>query len=229
MQNEDGRLWLALLLLATSLPVFGADPEVKAGGVVLTLPAPAGDFAESGDKLRTTFFEPLVPSTNRLLDAYLPAQTLAAVNAGKAPGTLDMYAMVEVARRTEYAECTPQAFEQVVKGAEPSMGTFVQNQAGDLADELNIRLKSLGAKPLEIGRVEMLGGLFKKPDAFGFALLTAYKQGDRSVTMASGMAVLRVRQRLIFAYLFRKYESPDTISWLHRNLEAWADAILAKN
>jgi hypothetical protein len=75
----------------------------------------------------------------------------------------------------------------------------------------------------------MLGGVFQKNDASGYAMLTAIKQGDRTTTMAGGFAVLRVRQRLVFTYLYRKYESPDTISWLSKNLEVWSDAILSKN
>jgi hypothetical protein len=92
-----------------------------------------------------------------------------------------------------------------------------------------VRLKSLGAGPVDVGHPEMLGGLFQKSDAAGFAMLLAFKQGERSVTMANGTAFVRVRQRLLFMYLFRKYESPDTVNWLRRNLEPWVDAILAKN
>jgi hypothetical protein len=90
-------------------------------------------------------------------------------------------------------------------------------------------LQSLGTKPIEIGHPEMLGGIFKKTDASGFAMVLAVKQGDRSSTMACGFGVLRVKQRLIFAYLYRKYESPKTVSLVRENLEAWSDAILSKN
>jgi hypothetical protein len=220
-------LWLFLLLFGACLAALAADPKVRAGGIDLTLPGPGSDFAEAGDKLRTTFFELLAPSNNRLLTAYVPAKTLADLNAGKSH-ELDIYSMVEVPRRAEYTDVTPQAFEQVLKGMEPSMGT-VELNAGELQQEMNIRLKSLGSGPIEIGHPEMLGGIFRKPNAAGFAMLSAVKQDDRKDTMAGGMAVLRVKQRLVFAYLYRKYKSPDTISWVRKNLEVWCDAILAKN
>ncbi len=222
------RFRVSLLLFGVCFTVIAADPKVSAGGVELTLPGPGSDFAEAGDKLRTTFFELLAPSSNRLLSAYLPEKTLATLNAGKSLD-LDIYSMVEVPRRAEYSDVTPQAFEEVLKGMETSMGKFDSN-VGDLQQEMNLRLKSLGVKPIEIGHPEMLGGIFRKSDAGGFAMLVAVKQADdRSATMAGGMAVLRVRQRLIFAYLYRKYESPETISWVHKTLEAWCDGILAKN
>jgi len=136
---------------------------------------------------------------------------------------------VEVSRQAEYDECTPQAFQQVLKSVEPTLGKFDAKKIGQLQDEMNSRLQSLGTKPIDIGHPEMLGGVFQKTDASGFAMLLAIKQDDRSVTMAGGFAILRVKQRLIFAYLYRKYESPSTVSGLRVNLEAWADAILAKN
>lgn len=215
-----------VLMLAACLPVVAADPEIKAGGVPLVLPAPADDFGEVGDRLRTTFFEVLTPTTNRLLTAYLPANTLEKLTLGQAPPNLDAYALVQVPRGAEYADCTPEAFSQVVKGVDSSIGTV---SVGELQSELNARLKSLGSKPVEIGRPEMLGRVFNKTDAIAIAMLATVNQNKATARMAIGAAFLRVKQRLVFAYLYHKYESPETVARLGKNLEAWCDAILAKN
>jgi hypothetical protein len=222
-------IWFALLLSGPWLLGAGADPEVQAGGVLLTLPGPNSDFVESGDKLRTTLFELLVPSSNRLLSAYLPPHAISDLSAGKSAGAMDAYAMAQVPRRAEYADCTPQAFAQILKSLEPSMGKLPADKVGQVEEEMNARLKSLDIGRIEFGHPEMLGGVFQKDDASGYAMLMAMKQGDHTTTMAGGFAVLRVKQRLVFAYLYRKYESPDTINWLDKNLEAWSDAILSKN
>jgi len=222
IHTGDKRFWLGVLLLAACLPAVGADPEVRTGGIVIKLPGPATDFEEAGDQLRTTFFELLTPSTNRLLSAYLPSQILVKWNARK-PGALDVYA-----RQAEYSDCTPQAFDQVLKSVEPSMGKL-DVKVGEIEQEINIRLKSLGTRPIEVDHPEMLGNIFRKSNAAGFAMLIAVKQDDRSDTMAGGVALLRVKQRLIFAYLYHKYESPDSVNWVRKNLEAWCDTILARN
>ena len=229
MRRYANQLYLALVFFSTCFSARAADPEFKAGGVALTLPGPGSDFVESGDKLRTTFFELLAPASNRLLSAYLSAQTMADFGAGKTAPKLDVYALVEVPRKAEYADCTPNAFEQVVKGFEPAMGKLGSKDYGEIEQEMNLRLKTLGTKPIAVDQPQMLGGIFQKTDAAGYAMLTAYKAGDRSVTMAGGFALLRVRQRLLFAYLFAKYDSPDTVTWIRKNLESWSDAILAKN
>jgi hypothetical protein len=161
IQSGGQRVLVALLFLAAAIPGEGADIEVKAGGVSLTLPGPASDFGEVGDKLRTTIFELLVPSTNRLLSAYIPAKTLAELSGGLPASGLDTYAMVEVVRRHEYSDCTPGAFDQVLKGAEPAMGKFDAEKVGQLEQEMNIHLKSIGTKPIEMGHPEMLGAIFQ--------------------------------------------------------------------
>ncbi|MGO9095193.1 MAG: hypothetical protein ACLQGV_08215 [Bryobacteraceae bacterium] len=224
------RAVIPVLLLAACFQAATVGQEFKAGGVALTLPGPASDFPEVGDKLRTTVFELLAPSTNRLLSAYVPSDTLARLNQGKQMQGLDLYAMVEVPRQMEYTDCTAKDFEQVLESAGPSLGKVDANGIIEsAAEEINFRLKSLGAKPVAVDHPEILGGLFKKADVAAFAMLMSLKSGDRSVTMAGGMAVLRIKQRLVFVYLFRRYESPETVNWLHKNLETWCDSILAKN
>jgi hypothetical protein len=217
-----------LLFFAACLPAACADPELKAGGTAVAVPGPAGDFVEAGDKLRAAFFELLVPSNNRLLSAYLQRKALTQTSEGNRT-VLDVYAMVEVPRRAEYADCTPQAFEKVLKSTEAYMGKWSAKNTGELEQELNNHLKTLGAKPIEVGRPEMLGGIFRKSDAAGFAMLATSKVPGATDTMATGFGLLRVKQRLILAYLYRKYESPETVRWVRTNLESWCDAVLAKN
>jgi hypothetical protein len=207
-----------------------ANSEFKAGGVALTLPGPPGDFLEVGDRLRTTVFELLAPSTNRLLSAYVPSSRLVELKAGNASHGLGPYAMVEVPREAEYLDCGPREFEQALQSVGPYLGKAdLKASAEPALEEFKIRLRSLGAKPLELGRFEMPRGLFRKTDAAGFLALMAGKSGDRSVNVALGMALLRVKQRLLLVLLGRKYESLETVTWVHENLETWCDAILANN
>lgn len=216
----------ALLALISCCSAIAADPQSKVGGTVLTLPAPGGDFLEAGDKLRTTFFELLVPATNRLITAYIPLSHSADVGTGKIQGTLDVYGIIEVARQAEYSDISPELFEGVRKGFDTAnIGALT----GNVEQELNSRLKAISAKQIEVGKPEMLGTIFKKTDAAGVAMLMAYKQETRTVNMAMGIGLVRAKQRLLFTYLYRKYDGAESVNWLRKNLEAWDDAILARN
>jgi hypothetical protein len=134
--------------------------------------------------------------------------------------------MVEVPRQAEYADCSPELFQTVLKGVEPAFGKL---EVANVETELNLRLKSRGTKPIEVGHPEMLGAIFQKTDAAGFAMLLAFKQGDHDVTMAGATVFVRVKRRILFLYLYRIYESPETVSTLRKEVEAWADTILSKN
>jgi hypothetical protein len=226
---RKNKTWIIpALVLLFCRPGIAADPEFKAGGVALVLPAPASDASEVGDRVRTTLFELMVPSSNRLLSAYLPAQTLADLNAGKTMPGFDSYAMVEVIRGAEYNDSTSESFRQALQSVSEAFG-HLDAQRSDWESELNVHLKSLGGRPIELGKPELLGILFQKTDATGFAMLSTMKQADDTKTMSVGFAYLRVRQRLIFAYLFRKYESPETVKSIKNELDAWTSEILAKN
>jgi len=192
------------------------------------IPGPTKDFEEVGDKLRTTVFEVLAPASNRLLSAYLPSVTLRDL-AGKAANGMDIYGMVEVPRQAEYQNCTPEAFEQVLKSVEPALGRLETDKFRQIEQEMQSRLKLLDVRQIEMSPPQMLGGIFKKDNAAGFAMLMNYKLGDHSVAMAGGTGILRVKNRLLFVYLFQKYESPDTVAQLRQGLEVWVDSILASN
>jgi len=217
------------LFLGASLPSVGADNQVQLGRVTLILPGPTSEFAEVGEALRKTLFTQIVPPTNRLLSAYVPAHSFLE-NGGRGPRELEVYAMVQVPREAEDADCTPQDFQQVLRSIGPFVGTLDAHDTEELVNQASIRLQSLGLQSIgAAGRPELLGAMFRKPNASGFAMLMAFKRGDHRVIMAGGLAPLRIKQRLIIASIFRRYESSDTMISLRRDLEAWSDAVLARN
>jgi hypothetical protein len=224
----DRRITLAVLLAAMSLPGLAADFEAKAGGVALTLPAPSREFEEVGDRLRSMAFEAMTPSANRLLAAYLQSATLKKLADGSTKD-LGIYGMLQVPRRYEYADCGPNDFAEVRKSTAGEMGGVADQKIGDIEAEMNVRLKSLGADPVSTGKPQALGKFFEKTDAAGFGMLMPVTAGKETVQMAFGVGLMRVRQRLMFVYLYSRYESPETVQTLRKLLESWCDAILAAN
>ncbi len=214
-----------MFLLGACLPLRSTEVKARAGGLDLTFPAPE-NFEDVGEKFRTMLFELLVPSANRLVAAFAPGTEIAKLNAGRASGGLDTYAMVEAPRQAEYADCTPEAFQQMLKGLGAPVVELVREQA---MEEFSARLKSLGEKSPDVGVPENVGPIFKKTDVYGSATLMKYSQGERSLTMVAASALIRVRQRVLYAYIFRRYESSETVVSTGKSLEVWADSILAKN
>lgn len=111
------------------------------------------------------------------------------MTAGKT-GDMTAYGMVEIPRRAEYADCSREAFAKLVSGMESSFGSAaVTKGVQETEEQMNLRLKTLGVKQLEIGHPEMSGRLFREDDDEGFAMLTSVAVNGNKETMAGGLAV----------------------------------------
>lgn len=207
------------------------DTRAVLGGVEILLPPPQGDFAEVGALIRTKSFEPMVSTANRLLTAYVPGGLIPALNTGGAPVTLPTYAMVQVSKRSESVPCTPEDFQRVLATMEPALNKYATEKNEELEKELTARRKSPGlADPFELDRpFATLGWVVRNVDAAGYVMLITARGDQFSVTMVMGAGLVRVRERLIFVYSYRKYESPDSVRAAGKELGTWVDEILFKN
>jgi|SRR6185437_15660280 len=184
-------------------------PKVKAGGIELYLPGPEGDFIEVGDRLSTTVFDLLTPSSNRLLTAYLSRQMQQNMLNGTRPaGGLGLYAMVEIPRGAEYTDVRPQDFQDLVKTVTTSLGTSVDQAVSNTTDEINARVKELGGKPIAVDHPEIVGSLLHKPDFTGWAMLASIKSGDTGAKMVVMTTMIHVSRRVLFAYLTGRTNRP---------------------
>jgi hypothetical protein len=207
----------------------GSVQSFKAGGVAISIPSPSRGFVEAGD--RRSLMELFVPQTNRLLSAYMTPEDLARLNKGGDNTLLSKYGLVEVARRAEFMDCGANDFKEVINGAKEAMGDVSSTSVKDTEEEFNRRMKALDIPNarVSIGKPLMLGTLFSKPDEYGFGMITEYAMSGNNVKVVAGCAMLRVKNRLLFAYLYAEYKDEDTIKWIRKTTEEWSDAILKAN
>ncbi len=169
-------------------------PTFKAGGTPIILPGPENDFVEVGDEYRSVIFELMVPTSNRLISAYVRDQDLPMLKGQRRGVTMPTYAMIQVLRRAEYADCSIENFREVVNGANQSMESTLMSASKDMEAEFNRRMKALDLNTLQIGEVKQVGSFFDKPNAYGFGLITVVNQGDHSTKVAAATVFLRVQQ-----------------------------------
>jgi hypothetical protein len=206
-----------------------APPSYKAGGTLIVIPSPTTDMVEVGDEARGVM-EVAVPDSNRLIAAYLLPQDLPLLTKGSESPELTKYALVEVPRNGEYSDVEASDFKEIMDGASQEIGAILSSSFSETEDEFNRRLKDLNVNAtVSLGKPVQLGALFAKTDAFGFGLITQVTVGTSSSNMAMAAAIIRVRKRVIFAYLYAEYKNDDTVKWLRKSSEDWADAILKAN
>ncbi|HVU47472.1 MAG TPA: hypothetical protein VHD85_15170 [Terracidiphilus sp.] len=220
---------MLFLPLATLNAQNAVTQTYRAGLRSIAVPAPTGDLSEIGPDYRV-LFEPLAPDTNRLIAAFVLPDDAAAVRGGGV-GALKQYALVEVMRRAEFSDVSPDLFKQIEDGMATQFGADLNASLKDQQNELNHKLKALNdnAATVSLDKPVQLGALFSKQDACGFGVIMPVSAKGTTVKMAAGIMVLRVQQRLVFAYLYTEYKDDTSVQWMGKTAEAWADSILAAN
>lgn len=47
--------------------------------------------------------------------------------------------------------------------------------------------------------------------------------------MAAGVSLVRVQNRVLFLYVYTRYEGDESVNWIRTTAEQWADAVLKEN
>jgi len=202
----------------------------KAGGIAVAIPSPATNMTDVGFGNRK-FMEVFVPPDNRLIAGFLLTNDLPKLGKTSDGSILSKYAIVEVARHMEYMDCSSSDFGKLTAAMKKQFGDVVNSTTKKVEEEFNRRMKSLDLNKLtvKLEKPVQLGCLFSKQDAYGFGMIMFVSSGGTATKMGVGSALVRVKQRVLFLYLYAEYKNEDTVKWLRRATEDWADAVLKAN
>jgi hypothetical protein len=230
-------VFILVLALGTALaqdkspnPVRPVEPQSYRSGLKsIIIPSPTADLSEIGPDYRV-LMESMVPNTNRLLAAFLTAEDSANLRSGVSKG-FPRYALVENLRRAEFIDVDAESFKQVSDGMATQFGAALNASTKDLEEELNRKLKAMRGTDtaMTLDKPIQLGAFFSKPNACSFGVIQPISAAGISVKMVAGVTVLRVQNRLLYAYVYSVYKDEDSVQWVRKTSQQWADAILNAN
>jgi len=144
---------------------------------------------------------------------------------------LSKYSLVEVPRRGEFVDFGANDFKDMADGASQGVSDVLNSSVKETEEEFNRRMKSLDLDNVKIGldKPVQLGTFFSKPDAYGLGIAMPVTVNGTTTKMVAGIILLRVKDRAMFAYLYAVYKDQDTLIWLRKTTQDWADAILKAN
>lgn len=226
--------FLVAVLVFGSIDTIAQDTNSKSGAIFrvglksITISAPSTELVETGSDYRV-ILDALTPAVNRLVAAFLLPEDLKAIQNG--PAILSRYALVEVPRGAEFANITPEIFKQIAANVGQEFGASLDATVKDQQDEINRRLKALGASSttLTLDKPMMFGSFFSKPDAFGFGGIMPIELNGRKNKVVMVVSVVRIQDRVLSLYLYNSYVDLESVNWARTTSEKWADAILAAN
>lgn len=204
-------------------------PTYRAGAKSFTIPSPVPDLVEAGADYRV-ILEPLAPTQNRLIAGFVQPADLESMRAGTG-AALDTYSLVEVPRRAEFMDVSPEQFKEISESMATQFGASLTASLKDQQDEINRKLKALHSSSGEItlDKPVQLGTLFSKADACGYGMLMSVSSGGKTRRMVMGMNVIRAKARVLFTYTYTEYKDESTVQWIRTSGEHWADVILQSN
>ena len=226
-ENEAEALVISEDIPAESIAVINAQP-FKAGGRVISIPQPSKDLLEVGYDVREQL-EVFVIAQNRLLSAYMLASEKPRFSQGEENFILSQSAAIQVFRQGEYQDFGKAEFDDLVEYEETTEGSEMATIAEETEEEMNRRMDALNLNKVKINTPVDLGALFSKPNAYSFGMIVKYADAGKSWTTVISTTYIRVRDRLLFAYVTAKYDGTETVKMVTEISENWADAILEAN
>jgi hypothetical protein len=228
------------LILSTASVALGAQDSTKAtttqaqitnvrvGATSIAIPSPTNDLVEPGPDYRV-IFETFAPVNNRLVAAFVPQNKMDAIHRGMRP-PMDEYALVEVARQTEFAETDSATFQRIAEALGKEFGGDLSQFASKGQEEINHNLQALGrSASVTVDKPAPLGILFAMTNAIGVGSITPYNLNGVTTRRVGCLTMLRVRGRVLSIFTYAAYKDEGTVMWVKTTSEQWAGAILKAN
>ena len=228
-------IFISVILIFTSELSYCQSSDVvkiqtksfTTGGTSIKIPPPANEFTYLGYENRE-IVELFIPESNRLICAFVLSSELSGLTDDDA--TMSKYSLVEVPRGGEYTNFKPSDFKEVVD-ASKEVFDEINSIIAESEEEFNNRMKSLDVSnlKLKLGEPIMLGTFFSRQDAYGLGMIMSVEMDGDFWKMGALIILMRVKERLLFVYLYAEYENEDTLKWLREVGEKWSDEILKVN
>jgi hypothetical protein len=233
---------LAILFVVNSSAIGQARrTEVttfQLGNQLTVIPAPDGfeEAASQFELIKEHFSRTEVPE-NDMLAVHLSRAECDKLRAGES-ATFNFYTKVSVRKDIRDQDYSAERFaelvalfrktgSQVLDVNSPTMKGAVQQLDKGLSEINKKETKVALSQPVNLGEFDT------RPNVYGVILMMNFtsKSGDGEVTvpLVAGLSYVRVKQRLIYVYTYRRYNSATDVEVLRDFTRQWLGKILAAN
>jgi hypothetical protein len=230
-----------LFVVSASVPaqMRKADAAIfQLGDQVTTIPAPDGfeEAMSQFESIKNQFTLTEAPE-NDTLAVHLLRADCEKLRKGNS-GSFNFYTKISVRKAIRAVDFSAERFANLVsefraKGSQvldinsPTMKASLEHLSKGLT-ELNKQKTEVDmSQPVNLGEFDT------RPNVYSVMLLMNFKtqsgKDQVSVPIVGGLSYVRVKQRLIYVYTYRKYESETDVTVLRDFTKQWIGQILAAN
>jgi hypothetical protein len=232
-----------VMFLAISVSALAQTPKtevtaVHLGDQVVAIPAPDG-FEEVASQFEVikNRFTATEAAENDMLTIHMPHADCEKLRAGELV-PFNFYTKVSVRRPIREENYSPARFAELVAMFRKN-GTEIMNINGPtmrgIIDRLDKSLSELNKQDTEVDLSQpvSLGEIDTRPNVFAVMVLMSItaKTGEKQSVfpIVGGLTFLRVKERLIYVYTYRRYTSKTDVEILRDFTKQWLTQILAAN
>jgi hypothetical protein len=220
----------------TSGAVYAGSDSIiyRLGTKSVVIPEPDG-FVEAtaqSDSIARLFTATESPE-NEMLAVHIPKEVLEKI---KREGNADLnfYTKVSISRRLKALDVTDDDFAKLV-AALPAVSNRVLDIKGPemqkIERDINSGLTELSGEDmnLKFDQPVNLGYFEKTKNVFSMMIVMKLKNRTDKLPLLCGMSFVKINQRLLFVYTYRRYESSKDVEILQNFTRKWIKQILAAN
>jgi hypothetical protein len=211
---------------------------VQLGTQQTKIPAPLG-FEEAASQFENikNYFTSSEDPGNDVLAVHMPRADCNKLRAG-AFGPFNFYTKISIRKANRELDYSAERFAGLVAEFRTSGAKYLDvnsplmkaaiDRLGKGASELNQEDTSVDfSQPVNLGEFD------SRPNVYSVMLLLNVKtqsaDGERSVPILGGLSYVRVGQRLIYVYSYRKFKAQNDVAVLRDLTKRWIGQILAAN
>ena len=199
---------------------------LNVGGKTIDFSLPDTNFSEASERY-SSMFNLFVPENNRLICGFLTKSDLQKLVDGKDP-EMESYILVEVSKEMENLDCKPKNFKEVISSI-GDVSTIISSSRDGVLKEVNDKLNSMNIQDIQLNDQKSLGVIFSKEDAIASGMIYKVQQGESVKTYLCSMLFTRLKERLIFVYIYKIYSNQTTVKEIVSLTDNYATSLLTAN
>ena len=208
------------------------------GNQATRIPTPAGfeEAASQFEKIKSHFTATEAPD-NDMLAIYMSRADCNKLRAGGF-GPFDFYTKVSIRRGVREEEYSAERFASLITAFRQN-GTQILDINGpalkDIVKRLDKSLTELNQQEteVELSQPVNLGEFDTRPNVYSVMLLmnvrTTTGDASASVPVLGGLSYVRIKERMVYVYTYRKYNAETDVQILRDFTREWIGQILAAN
>lgn len=196
------------------------------GSKIIDFTLPDSNYLEVSSRFKS-LFDIFIPKQNRLICGFLTKSDVQEITDNKTP-KLDSYIVVEVGRPYENLDCQPKDYQTILSSMGDLSTKFSSLKDGAL-NEFNEKLKTLNIQEVQLNNPVNLEVIFSKEDANAIGMILKVQQGEVTKTYMCSVLLMRLKEKLLFVYIFKKYLDQNTVKEVISLTDKYASSLLRAN